>query len=188
MGWFGPSKDEVWRQLSQEIGAEYVEGGFWKGKKVQAHVGPWTITLDTHTESSGESSITYTRLRAPYVNPEGFRFTIYRRGIFSDLGKLIGVEDIGGGGPDFDEGFIVNSEEVFRASSGWMDAGFAGFDGERLQRPRRGAGRLYVLHDAIVARPRPGCDGASHVAPLPVVEPDARVGRQERGEVLHLGR
>ena len=29
MGWFGPSKDEVWRQLSQEIGAEFVEGGFW---------------------------------------------------------------------------------------------------------------------------------------------------------------
>ena len=45
MGWFGPSKDEVWRQLSQEIGAEFVEGGFWKESKVQAHVGPWTITL-----------------------------------------------------------------------------------------------------------------------------------------------
>ena len=55
MGWFGPSKDEVWRQLSQEIGAEYVEGGFWKGKKVQARVGPWTITLDTYTESSGSA-------------------------------------------------------------------------------------------------------------------------------------
>ena len=46
MGWFGPSKDEVWRQLSEEIGAEFVEGGFWKGSKVQAHVGPWTVTLD----------------------------------------------------------------------------------------------------------------------------------------------
>ena len=45
MGWFGPSKDEVWRQLSQEIGAEFVEGGFWKGNKVQAHVAPWTVTL-----------------------------------------------------------------------------------------------------------------------------------------------
>ena len=49
MGWFGPSKDEVWRQLSQEIGAEFVEGGFWKGNKVQVHVKPWTITLDTYT-------------------------------------------------------------------------------------------------------------------------------------------
>ena len=53
MGWFGPSKDEVWRQLSQEIGAEFVEGGFWKGSKVQAHVGPWTVTLDTYTVDTG---------------------------------------------------------------------------------------------------------------------------------------
>ena len=56
MGWFGPSKDEVWRQLSQEIGAEFVEGGFWKGSKVQAHVGPWTVTLDMGTsDEDGES-------------------------------------------------------------------------------------------------------------------------------------
>ena len=117
MGWFGPSKDEVWRQLSQEIGAEFVEGRFWKRNKVQAHVGPWTITLDTHTESSGESSTTYTRMRAPFVNPEGFRFTIYRKGFFSDLGKLLGMQDIEIGDPEFDDAFIIkgNDEDRVRA-------------------------------------------------------------------------
>ena len=63
MAWFGPSKDELWKQLSQEIGADFVAGQLWKGSKVQAHVGPWTITLDTHTVSSGESQVTYTRMR-----------------------------------------------------------------------------------------------------------------------------
>ena len=111
MGWFGPSKDEVWRQLSQEIGAEFVEGGFWKGSKVQAHVGPWTVTLDTYTESSGESHVTYTRMRAPYVNPEGFRFTIYRKSLFSDLGKLLGMQDIEVGDPEFDEAFIIKGND-----------------------------------------------------------------------------
>ncbi len=43
---FGPSREEIWRQLSSEIGAEYVKGGFWKGDKVQVHHGQWTITLD----------------------------------------------------------------------------------------------------------------------------------------------
>ena len=94
MGWFGPSKDEVWRQLSQGIRADFVDGGFWKGNKVQLHVKPWTITLDTHAESAGESSVTYTGMRAPFINPEGFRFTVYRKGIFSDLGKLLGMQDI----------------------------------------------------------------------------------------------
>jgi hypothetical protein len=110
MGWFGPSKDEVWRQLSEEIGAEFVEGGFWKGSKVQAHVGPWKVTLDTST-SDEDGKTPVTRLRAPYVNPEGFRFTIYRKGFFSDLGKLLGMQDIEIGDPEFDEAFLIKGND-----------------------------------------------------------------------------
>jgi hypothetical protein len=114
MKWFGPSKEDVWQRLCQEIGAEFVSGGLWKGSKVQARVGPWTITLDTYTVSSGESSETYTRIRAPYVNPDGFRFTIYRKGVFSDLGKLMGMQDIEVGEPEFDEAFIIKGDDEFK--------------------------------------------------------------------------
>ena len=114
MGWFGPSKDEVWRQLSQEIGAEFVEGGFWKGNKVQAAC----RSLDDHPRHVHRiergTAVTYTRMRAPYVNPEGFRFTIYRKGIFSDLGKLLGMQDIEVGDPDFDEAFIIKGNDEFK--------------------------------------------------------------------------
>ncbi len=88
-----------------------MKGGFWQGNKVQVHVGPWTVTLDTHTESSGESSVTYTRMPAPYVNPEGFRFTIYPKNLFSDLGKLLGMQDIEVGDPEFDEAFIIKGND-----------------------------------------------------------------------------
>lgn len=114
MGWFGPSKDKVWRELSREIGAEFVDGGFQKGKRVQAHVKPWTITLDTHTVSSGESHVTYTRMRAPYINPEGFRFTIHRKGVFTDLGKLMGMQDIEIGEPAFDEAFVIQGNDRWK--------------------------------------------------------------------------
>jgi hypothetical protein len=114
MGWFGPRQDEVWKQLGSEIGADYVPGGFWKASKVQAHVGPWTIILDTYTESSGHSSQTYTRMRAPFVNPDGFRFTIYRKGLFSDLGKLLGMQDIEVGDPEFDEAVIIKGTDEAR--------------------------------------------------------------------------
>jgi hypothetical protein len=112
MGWFGPSKDEVWRQLSEDIGAEFIEGGFCKGSKVQAHVGPWTVTLDIYSDGENQS----TRIRAPYVNPEGFRFTIYRKGFFSNLGRLLGMQDIEVGDPEFDEALIIkgNDEERVR--------------------------------------------------------------------------
>ncbi len=118
---FGPSKEEIWRQLCSEIGAQYVQGGFWKGDKVQAHHGQWTITLDTYTVSHSDghttNSTTYTRMRAPYVNKDGFRFTIYRKSIFSGLGKLLGMQDVEVGFPDFDEAFVIkgNDEGKLRA-------------------------------------------------------------------------
>jgi hypothetical protein len=113
MGWFRPSKDEVWRELSEEIGAEFVEGGFWKGSKVQAHVGPWTVTLDLgYSQDDGESRTT--RIRAPYVNPDGFRFKNFRRSVLSDLGKLLGMQDIEVGDAEFDEAFIIKGNDEDR--------------------------------------------------------------------------
>jgi hypothetical protein len=115
MGWFGPSKDDAWRQLSEEIGAEFIEGGFWRGNKVQAHVGPWKVTLDLgYSQDDAESRTT--RIRAPYVNPDGFRFKIFRRSVLSDLGKLLGLQDIAVGDPDFDEALVIkgNDEERVR--------------------------------------------------------------------------
>ena len=104
---FGPSKDEIWSQLSQEIGADYRESGFFTSGKVTLSHRQWEITLDTYTTKSGESSTTYTRIRAPYVNRDGFRFTIYRKNIFSGVGKLFGMQDIEIGDPFFDDEFII---------------------------------------------------------------------------------
>lgn len=111
---FGPSKKEVWEKLSQEIHAQFVDGGLWKGGKVVAKVGEWTVTLDTYTVSTGKSSTTFTRMRAPYVNKDGFRFKIYRKNIFSGLGKLFGMQDIEVGIPTFDQKFIIQGNNEFK--------------------------------------------------------------------------
>lgn len=112
---FGPSQAEVWKQLCSEIGGEFIAGGFWRGNKVQAHVGEWTVTLDTYTVSTGKSHVTYTRMRAPYVNVDGFRFTIYRKNLFSGLGKFLGMQDIEIGDPEFDRDFIIKSNYESKA-------------------------------------------------------------------------
>jgi hypothetical protein len=111
-GVFGPSRQEVWQRLCAEIGADFVEGGLWKGDKVQAHVRNWTLTLDTYTVSSGHSHVTYTRMRAPFVSRDGFRFRIYRKGIFSGLGKMLGMQDIEvGHSATFDDDFIIQGSD-----------------------------------------------------------------------------
>ena len=113
---FGPSKEEIWRQLSTEIGAQYIDGGFWRGDKVQACVGEWIVTLDIYTVRAGNAHVQYTRLRAPFVNSDGFRFLVYRAGVFSELGKHLGMQDVEVGVPDFDRGFVIkgNNETLLR--------------------------------------------------------------------------
>ena len=110
----GPSRKEIWRSLSEQINARYVDGGFWKGDKVQADHGDWTVTLDTYTVSTGKTHAVYTRMRAPFVNPGGFRFTVYRKSIFSGIGKLMGMQDIEIGEPMFDHDFIIKSNSDSR--------------------------------------------------------------------------
>jgi hypothetical protein len=107
---FGPSKEEIWSQLSREIGAEYNEGGLFKAGKVILAYHEWEITLDTYTVSTGKSHITYTRMRAPYVNRDGFRFNIYRKSVFSWIGKLFGTQDVEVGDAFFDDQFIIQGE------------------------------------------------------------------------------
>jgi hypothetical protein len=108
---FGPSKDEVWRRLSEEVSADFVEGGFWRGSKVRATVREWTVTLDTYAVSTGKTYITFTRMRAPYVNKDGFRFKIYRKGFFSEVGKRLGMQDVEVGHPEFDREFIIKGSD-----------------------------------------------------------------------------
>ncbi|EGW36224.1 hypothetical protein [Desulfosporosinus sp. OT] len=108
---FGPSKEEVWTRVSDEIEANFVNGGLFGGNKIIAKVKEWVITLDTFTVSDGKTSTTFTRLRAPYVNKDGFRFKIYRKGLFSNLGKLFGLQDIKVGFLEFDEEFIIKGND-----------------------------------------------------------------------------
>ena len=112
---FGPSRKEIWRQLSADIGATYVEGGFGKGDRVEATHGEWTVTLDVFTQviSTGKATtvIQHTRMRAPYVNPDQFRFTIHRRGLFTEIAKYFGSQDVSIGHEEFDHDFVIKGTD-----------------------------------------------------------------------------
>jgi len=111
---FGPSKEEIWRQLCTQTGADYVEGGLWRGDKVQARVKEWIVTLDCYSVHSGKSHHHYTRIRAPFVNADGFRFLVYRAGIFTEIGKFMGMQDVEVGFADFDRDFVIRGTDESR--------------------------------------------------------------------------
>jgi hypothetical protein len=118
---FGPSQEEIWTSLRAQIAAELVDGGMWRGDKLRMQAGDWTVTLDEYTQMvmAGKTHIhiPHTRMRAPFPNPTGFRFSIHRASVFSYLGTLLGMQDIEVGHPEFDENFVVksNQESVVRS-------------------------------------------------------------------------
>ena len=91
---FGPSKDEIWSQIAADIGGDFIDGGFWGRDALVYEHGEWTIVLDTYTVSTGKSSTTFTRMRAPFVNRDGRYFKIYREGFFSGMGRFFGMQDV----------------------------------------------------------------------------------------------
>ena len=115
---FGPSKQEVWSRLAEHVGGRVIDNGFWRGgSRFEVEAGEWTITLDTYAVSTGKTTAVFTRMRAPYVNRDGFRFRIYRKHVFTWLGKLFGQQDVEVGDVEFDENFVVqgNDESKVRA-------------------------------------------------------------------------
>jgi hypothetical protein len=113
----GPGKDALWSELGREIGAEFQPGGFFKESALILARDGWRIVLDTHRVHTGKSQAVYTRLRAPFSNPGGFRFRIFRRNILSGIAARLGMQDLEIGDSSFDDPFILQSN-----------------DGERLRR------------------------------------------------------
>lgn len=120
---FGPSRDEVWNLLAQQIGGDFKQGEWLNGRtRVDAHVGQWIVTLDTYTVSTGKSTITFTRLRAPFVNRDGFRFTVSRAGILNPIAHLLGFQDVEIGEAEFDKAFVIKSNDESRVRMFLADA------------------------------------------------------------------
>ena len=120
---FGPSQAEIWSLLAQQIGGEFTPQEWWKTRnRVDAKVGQWIVTLDTFAVSTGKSTVVFTRLRAPYVNRDGFRFTITRANIFSPIAKKLGFQDVEIGDKDFDKAFVIKSNDESRVKTFLADA------------------------------------------------------------------
>lgn len=102
---FGPSKEEIWSQVADEINGEFIDGGFWGKSQLRYHHREWTIVLDVYNNSE----TAYTRLRAPFINKDGFHFKLYPESFFSTFGKALGMQDIEIGDYFFDNEFIIKS-------------------------------------------------------------------------------
>ena len=74
-GFKHPDEIDPWKQLSDQIRAEFI--GQEQGKyALRLRVREWSIVLDHYEGYARYGRITYTRMRAPYENTDGFSFNI----------------------------------------------------------------------------------------------------------------
>ena len=131
---FGVGKAyDGWRQFAREAGGELVDRGFIRSDSNQPgrwQFGPWVevhfavrghpAILETLYEDADENVRRYTSLRVTLPLREPFRFEVSREGVLGRLGKLVGVQDLQVGHPDFDRAFHVKTSNE-RVALGLLD-------------------------------------------------------------------
>lgn len=111
----GPSREEVWGELSKQIDSTIVSKGLFGPVKLQVEHDNWTITLDTFRIQAGHDHHVVTRIRAPLKGNNGFQFCIAPQTFISTIGvKLLGFQDVIIGHPLFDEKFVVQGTDELR--------------------------------------------------------------------------
>lgn len=115
MGIFTAAKEGVWKTFSEEVSGKFIKDKLYGDITVEVVHGPWHIIFDTSEAVREEEGYFITRLRAPIVNPKGFRFKAHREGFMSRLGKIVGLPDIEIGDPTFDSHFILKSNDKEKA-------------------------------------------------------------------------
>ena len=122
----GKKLKEVWREFSESMGAEYIEGSTFKNPKVSLKYKNWSILLDTYTVSTGNSTVTYTRARAVFVRDAEFDFKIYKTNVFTRMAKALGRTYAYTGDTVFDGVFSIRSPQEALVKKI--------FEGDRLKR------------------------------------------------------
>lgn len=104
---------EAWKLLSDELDGEFIAPKTFRTPKVILPYKKFKICLDTYTVSTGQSTITYTRMRTLFVNKEEFSFKTYKEGFFAKVGKALGMPDIEIGDIDVDNKLIIKGENEY---------------------------------------------------------------------------
>lgn len=72
----------------------------------------WQLVFDYHTVHTGNTNITYTRMRCVTIAMQDYRFKIGKEGLFTKISKAFGGQDIEIGDEIFDEHYRIRSNDT----------------------------------------------------------------------------
>jgi hypothetical protein len=101
---------KAWADLAERIGVNCEVGGFFSRPVVTGVYQRHQIKLDSFEQRSGKNSHTYTRIVVLLNNAASFRMSISQEGLFSKLGKKLGMQDIATGDDEIDQRYLIKGE------------------------------------------------------------------------------
>jgi hypothetical protein len=100
---------ETWQQFASRYKLKFM-GTTYGG--ISGYFGSAEIRIHTITRGSGKNRSTYTQFHAtiPVPMPDGL--VLYKEGLFSRLGKMLGGHDVQVGDPEIDNAFIIKANDL----------------------------------------------------------------------------
>lgn len=124
----GNKKSSIWKKFAEEIGGKYVEFHYWHSDKAEVNYNKWKIIFDNYIEYRTVSNLTlekkYTRILAPFISLDDFRFEIYKQHFSDSIAKIFGCQDVEIGYPEFDKKYIVKTNNEFKIKSIFRNKNF----------------------------------------------------------------
>jgi hypothetical protein len=118
---YGNNEAEIWQQLRTDMAQDaslmqYTALLEQEGRKV-------VLDIDIDPGGGFEGGYAFTRLSAPLQTRDEFKFHIHDEGFLADVGKLLGMQDVVIGYPEFDDKVIVKTNNKERVHQLFSDAG-----------------------------------------------------------------
>ncbi|MEW6669080.1 MAG: hypothetical protein AB1512_28045 [Thermodesulfobacteriota bacterium] len=119
---FEDHREEVWAQLSKELGGKFVNVEGWARDRVQAQYENWHVTLDFDLHAGYRSESIHTRFRAP-VPRSAFQLRVFHQELIYTVAHVFGMQDIRVGDEAFDRMFVVQTTDEAKAGRLFQDPG-----------------------------------------------------------------
>ena len=109
------TRREAWHAVAASMNGQCVEGARpARDKTVFQHL-RWTIVLDTYAVNTGQTSVAYTRVRAPFTGTDDFKLTLACRSWLSRFDIVLRARTIKVGNRMFDEKYVTRTNHEGRA-------------------------------------------------------------------------
>ena len=105
---FGPTHEDIWKMVSEDIGAKFiVEDSVFKKYKVVKEFHDWVIVLDSCNGTRNEPA--YTRVYCDFLNKCGFKFKVFGTYFNNYFLNFFDMQDIKVDYADLSENLIIRS-------------------------------------------------------------------------------